>query len=222
MMGIKHELLRGVLKMPVDMDHFPVSIQTVPHLKPNVDMYLPQVVGMHNQAAEHAINHAIIQQFNELIDEQRQVQVQGQTEMSGYYEIKTNERGVLSLIQVNYAITPQMAHGMTFARSLTFDVRTGKSYALSELFKPGSPYVQAISEQVSQQIKERDISLLNEFKGIRPDQDFYIADKALVIYFQLYEITPYYYGFPMFPISIYSLQNIIEERSPLGLMLADI
>lgn len=208
--------------MPVDMYHFPVAIQTVPHTSPNVDMYLPQVVGMNNHAAQQAMNHAIIEQFNELIDEQRQVQVQGQTEMSGYFEIKTNERGVLSLTQVNYAITPQMAHGMTFTRSLTFDVRTGKSYSLGELFKPGSQYVKDISEQVMKQIIERDISLLSDFKGIRPDQDFYIADKALVIYFQLYEITPYYYGFPMFPISVYSLQNIIAEQSPLGLMLADV
>lgn len=204
------------------MDHFPVNIQTVPHTSAHVELYFPQVVGMHNHTVQHAINSKIVEQFNELIEMQRQVQVPGQTEMSGYYEIKTNERGVLSLIQVNYAITPQMAHGMTFAKSLTFDTRTGKSYSLAELFKPGSPYVEEISAQVTAQIKERDITLLGEFKGIRPDQDFYIADKALVVYFQLYEITPYYFGFPMFPISVYSLQNIIEEQGPLGHMLAGV
>ncbi|HHY20883.1 MAG TPA: DUF3298 domain-containing protein [Bacilli bacterium] len=69
------------------------------------------------------------------------------------------------------------------------------------------------------QIKQRDIFLLNGFTVIRPDQDFYIADKALVIYFQLYEITPYAYGFPMFPISVYEIQDIIDENGPLGRML---
>lgn len=115
-----------------------------------------------------------------------------------------------------------MAHGMTFAKSLTFDIRTGMNYSLREQFKPGTDYVQVISELIRVQIKERNIQLLGEFTVIRPDQDFYIADKVLVVYFQLYEITPYYVGFPMFPISVYSLQDIIAEDSPLGQMLADV
>ena len=45
-----------------------------------------------------------------------------------------------------------------------------------------------------------------------------MADKALVIYFQLYDITPYVFGFPMFPISVYEIQDIIDENGPLGRM----
>jgi hypothetical protein len=56
------------------------------------------------------------------------------------------------------------------------------------------------------------------FKGISPEQDYYIADKALVLFFQLYELTAYAYGFPYFPISIYDLQTIIDEQGPLGKM----
>ena len=47
-------------------------------------------------------------------------------------------------------------------------------------------------------------------------QHFYIADKTLVIYFQLYEITPYVVGLPMFPISVFDLADIIDESGPLG------
>ena len=61
--------------------------------------------------------------------------------------------------------------------------------------------------------------MINEFTTIRPEQDYYIADKALVIYFQLYELTPYAYGFPYFPISVYEIQDIIDENGPLGRML---
>jgi hypothetical protein len=112
-----------------------------------------------------------------------------------------------------------MAHGMTFLNSLTFDAATGQDYRLSELFKPGSDYAARINEQIRKQIRERDVQLLGEFGGIRPDQDYYLADKALVIYFQLYEITPYAFGFPMFPISVYVFQDIAAENSPLGRML---
>lgn len=69
---------------------------------------------------------------------------------------------------------------------------------------------------IREQIKERDIPLINEFTAIRPNQDFYVADKTIVIYFQLYELTPYVYGFPMFPVSLYELQEIIDEKGPLG------
>lgn len=76
-----------------------------------------------------------------------------------------------------------------------------------------------LSDIVLKQIKEREIDLLGEFKPVKPNQDYYIADKSLVIYYQLYEITPYVFGFPQFPISVYEIQDIINEDGPLGVML---
>ena len=84
--------------------------------------------------------------------------------------------------------------------------------------KPESDYVKRLSILINTQIKQRDIQLLNGFTVIQPNQDFYIADKALVIYFQLYEITPYAFSFPMFPISVFDLQDIIDENGPLDRM----
>lgn len=210
--------------MVMDLTRFPVNIQTVPYIvPPNTQIYYPRIVGLPDPYVQEKMNRAIVTQVRQLINEQAKVQIEGNTEMYGFYEIKTNERGVLSLTQSNYAYTPPMAHGMTFLKSLTFHVQTGKTYSLKQLFKPNSNYVQRISDLIRVQIKERDIPLLEEeFKSIRPDQDYYIADKALVIFFQLYEITPYYVGFPMFPISVYQLQDIIDENSPLGKMLPDI
>lgn len=95
-------------------------------------------------------------------------------------------------------------------------------YSLKDLFKPSSPYVERLSAIVAQQIKERDIGLLSPFTGIAADQSFYIADKTLVLYFQLYELTPYVFGFPFFPISVYELSDIIDEDGPLGIMAANI
>lgn len=65
-------------------------------------------------------------------------------------------------------------------------------------------------------MKNRNIQLLEDIKGIRDNQDFYIADKSIIVYFQLYEITPYVFGFPMFPISVYELVDIIDENGILG------
>ena len=138
-------------------------------------------------------------------------------ELSGYYEIKTNERGVLSFSLYNESYANN-AHGWTLQNSLTFDVQTGKLYTLQDLFVHGVDYVKSVSEIIGQQIRDRRIPLQSEFKGIRPNQDFYIADKALIVYFQLEEITAYVYGFQYFPISVYEIQNIINEQ-PLGTMM---
>ncbi|MEB3102681.1 RsiV family protein [Ferviditalea candida] len=114
-----------------------------------------------------------------------------------------------------------MAHGYTIAKSLTLNLNTGKVYSLAELFKPGSDYIKTLSSIVDQQIKQRKLPTLNGFQTIQPDQDFYLAYKSLVLYFQLYQITPYYVGLPMFPISIYDLQSITEDTSPLAALSAD-
>jgi len=199
----------------------PVQTRTL-HIKhPKVDIEYPHVVMPGHPHIEHRINAEIDRTVGQMIRDQGYYQHPAQTEMTGRYEIKTNERGVLSLSLSNYAYTEKMAHGLTLLQSLTFDIRTGKHYSLSELFKPGSDYVDRISAQIKAQIKERDIQVLQPFAKIRPDQDYYIADRSLVVYFQLYEITPYYYGFPFFSISVYSLQDIVPDRSPLGYMLVN-
>lgn len=197
----------------------PVRVSTVHIRRPNLDLAYPRVLGLENQTAQDKMNAAITREVQKQLQEQGYLQHPEKTEVTAYYETKTNERGVLSLTLSNYAYTQHMAHGLTLLNGLTFDTGTGSSYRLGDLFKPGSDYIRVISDIVRAQIRERDVPLLDEFKGIRPDQDFYIADKALVVFFQLYEITPYVYGFPMFPISVYALQDIIPETGPLSPML---
>ncbi|CAM4401147.1 DUF3298 and DUF4163 domain-containing protein [Paenibacillus tarimensis] len=191
---------------------------------PGVTIYYPHVYGLTNRYAEQQINRTILHTLA-LIQQEQAVNQPGHgmgTEVTGHFEIKTNERGILSLMLTNYTFSPPAAHGYTIARSLTFDTQTGRLYTLQDLFKPESDYVRVLSAEVAAQIKQRDIPVLQEFTSIRPDQDYYLADKALVIYFPLYEITPYAAGFPMFPISVYVLLPIAAEQGPLDTLAADI
>ncbi len=198
---------------------FPVSMKTV-KVSGGTDktVFYPKMVEMENQALESSINHAIVQQTQQLINQQLENMPTTVEEMLGSYEIKNNQREVLSLSLSNYTYHYHAAHGMMYIKSLTFDLKKGESCELKDLFKPESDYVKKLSTLIDLQIKQRDIQLLNGFTAIRPNQDFYIADKALVIYFQLYEITPYYFGLPMFPISVFDIQDIIDENGPLGRM----
>ncbi len=196
---------------------FPVYISTMKLTMPRLEVYYPVVSGLDNINVQKKINSNILNLVYQMIKDQGYYE-NPQTTITGYYEIKTNERGILSIALTNYAFSGG-AHGLTIMKSLTFDVETGKLYSLKDLFKDGSNYVDVLSEIIEEQIKERDIPIIMEFDKIRPDQDFYIADKALVIYFQLYDLEPYAYGFPQFPISVYEIQDIIKENGPLGQML---
>lgn len=197
----------------------PVSIQIMVHKQQGFTIYYPQVFGLQNTNVQQSINQTIFQLMQFLMQQQYQQQgTNNFTEMIGSFEIKTNERNILSLSLSNYAFAYQHANGLTLMKSLTFDTITGKSYKLKDLFKPNSNYVEVLSKIVQKQINERNIQLLGTFSQISPNQDFYIADKSLVLYFQLFEITPHYVGFPMFPISVFELQDIIAENGPLGRM----
>ncbi|MET3287489.1 UNVERIFIED_CONTAM: hypothetical protein ABID98_000059 [Brevibacillus sp. OAP136] len=201
----------------------PTGIQTKSITSPpGTTVYYPQVTGLANRRVQERINEQILRATRELIHAQARYQTSRQPEMIGHYEIKTNERGLLSLTLTNYAISPHMAHGVTMMRSLTFNVNTGKQYALSDLFTPGSNYVQVISANVAAQIQKRNIPLLAPFQGIGPNQDYYLADKSVVIYFPPYTISPGYVGFPMFPISVYDLTDMAPDTSPISILAADI
>jgi hypothetical protein len=196
----------------------PVHIRTYRMNGVNLDLVYPMVEGMSDLAVQHRINQTILSVVHQLLIQQNYTNNPYQTSVTGRYEIKTNERGILSLSIINYAFAGG-AHGLTIVKSITVDTTTGQVYDLADLFKPGSNYVQVLSEIVGRQIKERDVTVLGEYKGISSSQDFYLADKALVLYFQLYDLVPYAYGFPYFPISVYEIQNILNEDKPLGKML---
>ncbi|MBM7602776.1 hypothetical protein JOC75_000746 [Metabacillus crassostreae] len=202
--------------MPITL---PVSIKSLKITSgPKQTVFYPKVMQMTNQQMQRLINTAIVYETQKLINEQVGNMPTTVKEMLGFYEIKNNQRQVLSLTFSNYTYHDQAAHGMTYLRSLTFDLKKGKQCQLRHLFKPEVDYMKKLSEIIKMQMKQRDIPLLHEFNTIKPNQDFYIADKTIVIYFQLYEITPYVFGFPMFPISVYDIQELIDENGPLSRM----
>lgn len=200
-------------------DQLPYGITTYRMAAPKLEVWVPRLTGPHPAPATvRAWNEAILAQARALIHSQGYPQNPA-TEVTGYYELKSNERSVLSLSQFNFAYSAGAAHGLTVQKSLTFDGKTGRPASLAELFRPGADYAMRLSAIVRQQIKWRGLTLLGEYPGVRPGQDFYIADKALVLYYQLYEITAYVFGFPYFPISVYEVADIVAEDGPLGRMM---
>lgn len=198
---------------------FPICIQTnIVSNGPQRIVYYPEIVGVSNKKWQHEVNQKLAEQTQQLIHMLIGDSPQSLTIMMGSYEVKNNQRNILSITQSNSAYMYHAAHGMRYLKSLTFDMGKEKQYTLSELFIPGSDYVSRLSKLVAQQIKQRGIETFEPFTTIGPEQEFYIADKTLVLYYQLYDITPYVFGFPLFPLSVYDIADIVVDDGPLGVM----
>lgn len=199
----------------------PVMIRTRVERDGNAIFYIPEIVGHWNPYVERDINWHMYETLINLARQQYVEQDAEQfSEMISTFEIKTNERNILSITFSNYAYADGFAHGLTLMDALTFDVSTGKQYTLADLFKPETNYVNLLTKIVNQQVKDREVPIFEDHVEVSENQPFYIADASLVLFYPLYAITPYYYGIPRFPISVFDLQSIVAEDGALGRMIA--
>jgi hypothetical protein len=106
------------------MIELPVSIRSE-HIKAHrLNLYYPFVYGMKNKDAERKINYDILTTVHQLIINQGFYE-NPMTTITGSFELKSNEKGVLSVTIENYAYSGG-AHGLTILKGLTFDVITGE------------------------------------------------------------------------------------------------
>ncbi|MDP4164199.1 MAG: RsiV family protein, partial [Bacillota bacterium] len=107
------------------------------------------------------------------------------------------------------------AHGMPVKKYAHIDVLSGQFYHLKDLFKQESDYVKFLSGIIAEKIKnDSTYSYLFPagYKGISPNQPFFITSNALNLYFAPYEIAPYAAGFPTFTIPFEEIKDIIDAN----------
>jgi hypothetical protein len=120
------------------------------------------------------------------------------------------------------------AHPNSYTEVVNFDLKNGKLLKLSDLFKPGSKYLQVISAYSIQQLKKKskeqgDDAMLDDDwiqRGAGPEAENYsswtISKKGLGIVFDSYQVAPYAAG-PQNVFVPYSvLKEIIKPDGPVG------
>ncbi|MEK8129306.1 WG repeat-containing protein [Paenibacillus filicis] len=181
--------------------------------KPNKDylVYYPRVEGMKNQAVERTVN--------DKLKDLSQVKPVGtgqlESSYTGDFEVGFYRGQLLSLKLEGYNYPFGAAHGMPTRIYAHVDLTTGAFYALKDLFKPGSDYVKVLSDIIGRQIKEDpqyDYVFPDTYKGIAPDQPFYVTEDALHIYFNPYDIAPYVAGFVTFRIPFKEIMPLIATN----------
>lgn len=125
------------------------------------------------------------------------------------YRVKYNKNDILS-IPVRYSRYTGGANGVETQTGYTYDLKNGKLLTLSELFEKGFDYKKVISDEVFHQIKANSEMYFPEtiknFKGIDPNQPYYLEDGNLVVFYGPFEIAPHAYGIPEFKIPFSKLK----------------
>jgi hypothetical protein len=104
------------------------------------------------------------------------------------------------------------AHPMSYKRAFTFDTRTGDALPLAGLFKGGADWRARLNSLMAEQIAARQIPVFDAtpFAGVKDNQEFYLTAGTLVVYYQLYEYTPYVFGFLEFPIPYAQIADLLK------------
>lgn len=179
----------------------------------------PIVEIFENTDVQSIINNAIINEVDNLL--RIQVLLPEKIdfkEIGGFYKIPLNENRLLSILFGLYTYTGG-AHGNTIYSSLTINLENGQIYKLSDLFNPNVYFTAILNEIILKEIQDKKIPLISEFKGIEYDQQFYFTPNALVLYYQVYEYTPYSYGLFEISIPYADIKNLLYPLSPIEKLL---
>jgi hypothetical protein len=180
---------------------------------PNKDylVYYPEIQGMRFEAMQKKVNSRLAQLSGvKEIDPNQQLD----SSYIGDFEIFFFRKHLVIFELNGYDFPFGAAHGMPKMIYAHVDLESGVFYELKDLFKPDSSYVKVLSEIIGEQIKndpQYSYVFPDSYKGIAPDQPFYVDAENLYIYFSPYEIGPYVAGFPTFKIPFTEIDSIINK-----------
>ena len=194
------------------------------------DVKVPEVEvknedGTVNQDSTDAINRSI-QEYTDEIIAQYQADVEA-ADGQGYqavdldYQVITDSERLFSIRFDKLVI---MASGEETVKIYHIDKKTGELINLSGIFKEGVNYIDPISENIREQMKEQMAADENvtywldsdtpewDFKSITADTTFYINEEGrLVIVFDEGEVAPMSMGSVEFTIPTEVIQDIVQD-----------
>lgn len=193
--------------------------------KPNINylIYNPIVKGALDKQIEAQINNKLkelsyFRPYNENVKEKVSIITEDDVLDYNYYgdfSIKYFKNNLLNLEIQGYYYPIGAAHGMPSMKTPVINLATGKFYTLGDLFMGGVNWINELNKIIKNMIetdKKYEYVFKDQFKGIKENQDFYIDDNNLYIYFPPYEIGPYSSGFVTFKIPFSEIQGMINEN----------
>jgi inhibitor of cysteine peptidase len=179
----------------------------------------PQLDGLENKTVQNKINStfkklaedAKVMGNDALADIDSSFFENHQFEVDLNYKITYNQNGLLSVVFDNYQYYGG-AHGSTLQIAYTFNLKDGTQYKLSDMFKDKTDYVTLLSKIVKQKLKERGLSEGVEFDKIAENQEFYLDNNGVKVYFQQYAVGCYALGILEFRADYDDVRDVLNTE----------
>ena len=192
-----------------------------------VDMVIPVIEGMQDKQVEEKINRMLqndAYNFREGLQADSEIFATNAEKegwkynkyiASSYYIVHFHSKNILSVSVFYYQYTLG-AHGHTLQKAYNINLKNGEIITLPNLLKDMENNKKLINQEIKRQIQLHPYIYFNggeAFKSINDDQPFYIIEDGIVIFFGLYEISPYVYGIRYFkiPFSLIEMHVSIFE-----------
>lgn len=189
----------------------------------------PEVAGLADSAVQTAVNDrtradvtAAVDEFVDGTDELAQAdQPSG---LTGTYDLARLDDGLLSFrLKLSRYFAPQ-AHPAAVLLTFNYDLGTGRRLELADLFTPGAPYLDRLSELSRQLLAAQPgFDQLPELvtPGTEPKPENFanwtVTDQDLVFTFNEYQVGPYALGTPHVSIPFASLRTLLDPTGPLAI-----
>ncbi|WP_070121669.1 DUF3298 and DUF4163 domain-containing protein [Bacillus marinisedimentorum] len=164
-------------KQPKSEAPGPVRVIRIVMDKDGVNVKYPKVVGMRNKQAEASMNKAMLALSRQMTSSLKK---EAEAAVEGRYDIVFNDRGLLSVLFEQFPTGAK--NERMIRRSLTFQTDTGSILMFRNLFKEGSYYKTKLSRLVREEIKEKAMTLPDDFTGVKDDQEYYLTSEGIVIF----------------------------------------
>lgn len=200
-----------VQKLTIQEDNYQANLNT------------PAIQGLEDENLQNALNEKYIEENKALFEDFKQEMEDmkkagdGHLSVNTIYEVKTDTEQLFSIARYE---TQTMASTSTTLKYDTIDKQRNILLTLPSLFK-GNQYIETISTYIAEEMKRQmaldqttsyflDADFTDDFKQIKPDQDFYItANHKLVISFDKYEVAPGSMGVVKFEIPSEILADLL-------------
>lgn len=179
-------------------------------------IYYPKLENIGDERVEKGINEKLYKAFVEDIMADFENTEEGMPLVNVNFSPRRSN-DMLIIQKSSYYHNQGAPLGMPMEETFHIDLNTGEFYELKDLFKEDSNYREVLDKIIKQQMKDKveqgELFMVDDFEGIREDQEFIMFKDYLQIYFYPYEVADYSSGFPAFNIPYEDIMDIIDTQS---------
>ncbi|RKD33441.1 DUF3298 and DUF4163 domain-containing protein [Thermohalobacter berrensis] len=132
--------------------------------------------------------------------------------ISNIYELTYNKNNIISLSIVYHEYIN--GNDSYIRTTYNYNIKTGRSLSLNDLFKEGVDYISLINNVIRRYLLANPTryfpETIEEFKGIAPDQPFFLENGYIGLFFGFHEVAPTEAKLPIIKIPLSEFRGYLK------------